>query len=292
MDSKDTAFFLDTLKGLNKQFREAVYWFLEPVDEIKHGAPGYFQIIKNPMDLGTIKSKLSGHKYTDPAQAAADFDLVWNNAMTYNHPGSLVHDAAAKMRDYCSRRFAPYLAGAAGQQGQGQQAQAAAQAQPPKSSKSKDRDRERDRDRDKKKKRPQPSPPAPSIAAPPMVPPAVAMQQQQQQQQIAQQMAQQQAAQQQQQAAAQAAQAPATMMSIDEMTELRDAIEKLNEDQLQQVVRIVSEGTANPAPNGEVELELSAMEPSVLRELQRYVNSIFGEPSTKRQRTTEGPSNP
>jgi bromodomain-containing protein 3 len=33
--------------------------FLEPVDPVKLNIPDYFDIVKEPMDLGTIKQKLA-----------------------------------------------------------------------------------------------------------------------------------------------------------------------------------------------------------------------------------------
>ena len=34
--------------------KKTAEFFKEPVDEIKHGATGYYEVIKNPMDLSTI----------------------------------------------------------------------------------------------------------------------------------------------------------------------------------------------------------------------------------------------
>lgn len=43
-------------QGRKKGDFSAASWFLRPVDP--NEAPGYFRVIKNPMDLGTIKTKL------------------------------------------------------------------------------------------------------------------------------------------------------------------------------------------------------------------------------------------
>jgi hypothetical protein len=44
---------------INTVFKYNQAWiFHEPVDPIKLGIPDYYDIIKNPMDLGTIKTKL------------------------------------------------------------------------------------------------------------------------------------------------------------------------------------------------------------------------------------------
>ena len=39
-------------------------FFLEPVDEEAHGAPGYYQIVKNPMDFTTIRARLARARAT------------------------------------------------------------------------------------------------------------------------------------------------------------------------------------------------------------------------------------
>ncbi|KAG8388072.1 hypothetical protein BUALT_Bualt02G0087100 [Buddleja alternifolia] len=75
--------------------------FKEPVDIIKHNIPDYFNVIKHPMDLGTIKSKLRTSRYTSPMEFAEDVRLTFKNAMTYNPPG---HDVYV-MADILSKLF-------------------------------------------------------------------------------------------------------------------------------------------------------------------------------------------
>ena len=45
---------------------------------------GYFEMIKSPMDYGTIKGKLEAGTYSDAAAFAADVRLVCSNAVTYS----------------------------------------------------------------------------------------------------------------------------------------------------------------------------------------------------------------
>ncbi|TXG73202.1 hypothetical protein EZV62_001781 [Acer yangbiense] len=66
------------------------YIFNSPVDVVGMGLHDYYDIIKNPMDLGTVKSKLNKILYDSPADFAADVRLTFKNAMTYNPEG---HDA-------------------------------------------------------------------------------------------------------------------------------------------------------------------------------------------------------
>ena len=64
--------------------------FLEPVDYIGYGLLDYPDIIKNPMDLSTIKSKISSNIYNNPQEVFNDIQLIWNNCKTYNMKGSVI----------------------------------------------------------------------------------------------------------------------------------------------------------------------------------------------------------
>lgn len=56
--------------------------FLQKVP--KHIAPDYYQIIKNPMDLGTVGKKLKALQYTSKKEFSDDLYLIWSNCMTYS----------------------------------------------------------------------------------------------------------------------------------------------------------------------------------------------------------------
>ena len=80
-------------KLLNKEFDHKVLshtsrnpggWFLSSVDPVTAGCPDYFDIIKQPMDFGTIQSNLEGNKYGSDEQVAVDIRLTLNNAILYN----------------------------------------------------------------------------------------------------------------------------------------------------------------------------------------------------------------
>jgi len=69
--------------------KHKVGWpFAEPVDPVKLDIPDYFEIIKNPMDLGTINKRLEKNFYSTTEQLQSDINLVFNNAIRYNPPGS------------------------------------------------------------------------------------------------------------------------------------------------------------------------------------------------------------
>jgi len=64
-------------------------------------APGYFDIVKKPMDFGTIKRKLDNGEYGSGSTAAAllynDFMLVMDNCALYNDGNKEVIDEAARL---------------------------------------------------------------------------------------------------------------------------------------------------------------------------------------------------
>jgi len=88
------------------QSRQDASPFLEPVDWEFYGLTDYPEIIKNPMDLGTIETKLLEGKYSSPAAFSADVRLVWKNAMTYNRPDSDIYDTADKLGKLFEKKFA------------------------------------------------------------------------------------------------------------------------------------------------------------------------------------------
>jgi hypothetical protein len=60
--------------------------FNKPV-QAKH-APGYFDKIKQPMDLGTIFSNLKDGIYSTAHEVRKDVTLVWKNCLIFNGPDS------------------------------------------------------------------------------------------------------------------------------------------------------------------------------------------------------------
>ena len=72
--------------------------FNTPVDPVELGLPDYFQVIKRPMDLGTIKKRLENGCYNTIEGFQADVLLTFDNAMQYNPDGSVVHNMAKEMR--------------------------------------------------------------------------------------------------------------------------------------------------------------------------------------------------
>ena len=86
--------------------------FLEPVDWKALGIKDYPTIIKRPMDLGTVMKRLESNQYASILDVAADVDLVWSNAMTYNQDESYIYQVAADLKAFADRKMAPLVAAA------------------------------------------------------------------------------------------------------------------------------------------------------------------------------------
>lgn len=83
----------NTLKKLMQNKHASI--FLNPVDPVRDQATDYFDIIKEPMDLGSILNKLDSGQYKDRHELRADFELMIRNAKTYTpDPKAWAHKQA------------------------------------------------------------------------------------------------------------------------------------------------------------------------------------------------------
>ncbi|OZJ06778.1 hypothetical protein BZG36_00399 [Bifiguratus adelaidae] len=64
--------------------------FLVPVDPVALGIPDYPNIIKNPMDLGTVEKKLSSNQYESVEAFVRDVRLIFDNCYKFNGRESYV----------------------------------------------------------------------------------------------------------------------------------------------------------------------------------------------------------
>lgn len=61
--------------------------FQQPVDAKKLNLPDYHKIIKQAMDLGTVKKRLENNYYWSASEAIQDFNTMFTNCYVYNKPG-------------------------------------------------------------------------------------------------------------------------------------------------------------------------------------------------------------
>ena len=73
--------------------------FSRPVNPIEDEIPDYFEKIKHPIDLGTIKTKLENKQYHNSEEWKNDITLVWSNAIDYNGNDSVIATAAKYLND-------------------------------------------------------------------------------------------------------------------------------------------------------------------------------------------------
>ncbi|XP_051550123.1 CREB-binding protein-like isoform X2 [Myxocyprinus asiaticus] len=101
---------MPTLESLYRQDPESLP-FRQPVDPILLGIPDYFDIVKNPIDLSTIKRKLDTGQYQEPWQYVDDVWLMFNNAWLYNRKTSRVYKYCSKLAEVFEQEIDPVMQG-------------------------------------------------------------------------------------------------------------------------------------------------------------------------------------
>ncbi|XP_022523303.1 bromodomain-containing protein 3b isoform X4 [Astyanax mexicanus] len=95
------------LKEMLSKKHAAYAWpFYKPVDAEALELHDYHEIIKQPMDLSTVKKKMDGREYPDAQSFAADVRLMFSNCYKYNPPDHEVVAMARKLQDVFEMRFA------------------------------------------------------------------------------------------------------------------------------------------------------------------------------------------
>uniref|UniRef100_A0AAQ5Z1A4 histone acetyltransferase n=1 Tax=Amphiprion ocellaris TaxID=80972 RepID=A0AAQ5Z1A4_AMPOC len=99
---------MPTLEALYRQDPESLP-FRQPVDPMLLGIPDYFDIVKNPIDLSTIKRKLDTGQYQEPWQYVDDVWLMFNNAWLYNRKTSRVYKYCTKLAEVFETEIDPVM---------------------------------------------------------------------------------------------------------------------------------------------------------------------------------------
>ncbi|XP_048847008.1 LOW QUALITY PROTEIN: CREB-binding protein-like [Brienomyrus brachyistius] len=99
---------MPTLEALYRQDPESLP-FRQPVDPTVLGIPDYFDIVKNPIDLSTIKRKLDTGQYQEPWQYVDDIWLMFNNAWLYNRKTSRVYKYCSKLAEVFEQEIDPVM---------------------------------------------------------------------------------------------------------------------------------------------------------------------------------------
>ena len=72
--------------------------FRLPVDPVALNIPNYPQLIKHPMDLGTIDNKLKQNQYTNVSEFIKDFEQIVKNCQDFNGKDHAITQSAYKMQ--------------------------------------------------------------------------------------------------------------------------------------------------------------------------------------------------
>lgn len=71
--------------------------FLDPVDV--NEVPDYANVIKNPIDLGTMRAKLRGGVYESIDELESDFSLMIRNCLLYNNKETIFYKVGVKVKE-------------------------------------------------------------------------------------------------------------------------------------------------------------------------------------------------
>jgi bromodomain-containing factor 1 len=105
--SGELTFCRSVLNELCKKQHSAINWpFMDPVDPVALGIPDYFDIIKNPMDLGTIRKKLDSRQYSTSDQFESDVKVIFSNCYAYNSMDSDISQMARQLEEVFENKWA------------------------------------------------------------------------------------------------------------------------------------------------------------------------------------------
>jgi bromodomain-containing factor 1 len=102
---------LNFCRSVLRELKKKTHWpyaypFYEPVDDEKLGVPDYYKVIKRPMDLATINSKLENDQYANAEEFEEDIRLMFRNCYTYNGVGSEVYNMGKTLESVFNKKWA------------------------------------------------------------------------------------------------------------------------------------------------------------------------------------------
>ncbi|KAI9598355.1 hypothetical protein BDF19DRAFT_420010 [Syncephalis fuscata] len=95
-------FWAGLTRFLDAFFRKDAYGFFhQPVDTTI--VTDYLTVIRKPMDLTTMRTKVLEHSYVTLEEFRDDIALICNNARIYNKPDTIYYREAARLWEYADR---------------------------------------------------------------------------------------------------------------------------------------------------------------------------------------------
>ncbi|KAK7079315.1 hypothetical protein SK128_021119 [Halocaridina rubra] len=101
LSAKDYVELKKLTKGLIQH--KNAWPFLEPVDPSE--VPDYYKVVKEPMDLKTVESRVETKSYQRLAQFIGDVMLVFDNCRLYNPPNSSFCSCAATLESFFCQKL-------------------------------------------------------------------------------------------------------------------------------------------------------------------------------------------
>ncbi|KAL5116221.1 transcription initiation at TATA-containing promoter protein [Pleosporales sp. CAS-2024a] len=98
MTNAQNRFLLERIRNTKKI--KVSLAFKDPVDHIALNIPTYPEIVKNPMDLSTMESKLKENRYTYVREFMADLDQMIENSELFNNKQHPVTQSGYNLRAY------------------------------------------------------------------------------------------------------------------------------------------------------------------------------------------------
>ncbi len=89
-------------KGKYYEFNAA---FMQPVDPVALNIPSYHKVVKKPMDLQTMSTKLGAGEYTSAKEFEKDFDLIVKNCKLFNGEDHVVFEQALRLQQLFRKEF-------------------------------------------------------------------------------------------------------------------------------------------------------------------------------------------
>ncbi|OBZ67017.1 Histone acetyltransferase GCN5 [Grifola frondosa] len=88
------------------QGHASAWAFLTPVNGEE--VTDYYEVIKNPMDFGTMEHKLETNQYSSLDAFVADAQLVFDNCRIYNPEETIYYKSATKLEKFVKEQLASY----------------------------------------------------------------------------------------------------------------------------------------------------------------------------------------
>ncbi|CAJ0571854.1 unnamed protein product, partial [Mesorhabditis spiculigera] len=98
---------LDSL--LERKCNTFAWPFYEPVDPVALKIPTYFDIVTHPMDLSTIRQKLSYKQYINAGEFHDDLKLMCENCWAFNRPGDVVYVCGEQLWKFVEKEWDRYF---------------------------------------------------------------------------------------------------------------------------------------------------------------------------------------